>query len=67
MAAAPPPPHLELIIITILGSMGGRELFTRRSIHSQTVREDGEPVVVAVVIHLQLLELLVDLPQISHG
>lgn len=67
MAAAPPLSHLEIIIIAILRSMGGREPFTRRSVDSQRVREDGQPVVIAVVVHLQLLQLLVDLPQISHG
>lgn len=47
--------------------MGGREPLSRCSIDSQRVREDGQPIVIAVVVHLQLGELLVDLPQISHG
>ena len=67
MAAAPPPPHLQIIIITILRSMGAKEPFARRSIDRQRVWEDGQPVVIAVGVHLQLLQLLVDLPQISHG
>lgn len=67
MAAAPPPSHLEVIIITVFRSMGGREPLSRCSIDSQRVREDGQPIVIAVVVHLQLGELLVDLPQISHG
>lgn len=67
MAAAPPASHLEIIIVTVLRAVGGREPLPRRSIDRQGVREDGQKVLVAVVVHLQPLQLLVDLPQIGHG